>query len=298
MVAPSPDLVYLTGYGPMPLERLTVLVIRPDGDAVLVVPELERQLALDSAAGQTLEPEQVDRLARRGRPLRAGLLDAPARGTGGDRGPDVGVARAGAAADGPEHRVRARLADHRPAPRREGCRRARGAATGRPRRRRGVPADLRHAIPGQAGGGDRGGPGGAAPGARALPRRLHDRRVRARTPRRRITSPAAGRSCREGRRRHGLRRRGRRLLLRHHAHRGGGGAAGGVRGGLPARAGGAGRRRADRPTRRHRAGRRPRRAADHRRRRATASGSSTGPATGSAWRSTSRRTSSRGTRRC
>ena len=59
VVAPSPDLVYLTGYGPMPLERLTALVIRPDGAAVLVVPELERQLAMDSAAGQTLETNQV-----------------------------------------------------------------------------------------------------------------------------------------------------------------------------------------------------------------------------------------------
>ena len=59
VVAPSPDLVYLTGYGPMPLERLTALVIRPDGDAVLVVPELERQLALDSTAGQTLQSSQV-----------------------------------------------------------------------------------------------------------------------------------------------------------------------------------------------------------------------------------------------
>jgi Xaa-Pro aminopeptidase/diacylglycerol kinase family enzyme len=59
VVAPSPDLVYLTGYGPMPLERLTALVIRPDGAAVLVVPALERQLALDSAAGQTLETNQV-----------------------------------------------------------------------------------------------------------------------------------------------------------------------------------------------------------------------------------------------
>ncbi|MGZ5212240.1 MAG: M24 family metallopeptidase [Actinomycetota bacterium] len=59
VVAPSPDLVYLTGYGPMPLERLTALVIRPDGDAVLVVPELERQLALASSAGQTLDASQV-----------------------------------------------------------------------------------------------------------------------------------------------------------------------------------------------------------------------------------------------
>jgi D-alanyl-D-alanine dipeptidase len=59
VVAPSPDLVYLTGYGPMPLERLTALVIQPDGAAVMVVPELERQLALDSAAGQSLEAQQV-----------------------------------------------------------------------------------------------------------------------------------------------------------------------------------------------------------------------------------------------
>ena len=59
VVAPSPDLIYLTGYGPPPLERLTALVIRPDGDALLIVPELERQLALDSVAGQTLEVDQV-----------------------------------------------------------------------------------------------------------------------------------------------------------------------------------------------------------------------------------------------
>jgi Xaa-Pro aminopeptidase len=35
------DLPYLTGYEAMPLERLTMLVLPQDGDAVLVVPELE-----------------------------------------------------------------------------------------------------------------------------------------------------------------------------------------------------------------------------------------------------------------
>jgi Xaa-Pro aminopeptidase len=35
------DLPYLTGYEAMPLERLTMLVLPRDGDAVLVVPELE-----------------------------------------------------------------------------------------------------------------------------------------------------------------------------------------------------------------------------------------------------------------
>jgi Xaa-Pro aminopeptidase len=49
LVTPSADLVYLTGYAPLPLERLTCLVIRPGRDAVLLVPELERPLA--QAAG-------------------------------------------------------------------------------------------------------------------------------------------------------------------------------------------------------------------------------------------------------
>jgi Xaa-Pro aminopeptidase len=48
VVAPSPDLVYLTGYDPIPLERPSLLVIRPDHDPVLLVPELERRLAADA----------------------------------------------------------------------------------------------------------------------------------------------------------------------------------------------------------------------------------------------------------
>ncbi len=110
VVAPSPDLVYLTGYGPMPLERLTVLVIRPDGDAVLVVPELERQLALDSVAGQTLEPEQVIGWRDGDDPyeLVSSMLPRECRVAIGDR---IWASHVlGAAADGPEHRVRARLA--------------------------------------------------------------------------------------------------------------------------------------------------------------------------------------------
>ncbi len=38
----GPDLPYLTGYEAMPLERLTMLVVRADDDATLVVPALER----------------------------------------------------------------------------------------------------------------------------------------------------------------------------------------------------------------------------------------------------------------
>ena len=49
VVAPGPDLVYLAGYDPPPLERLTALIVRPGGDPVLVVPALERPRA--QAAG-------------------------------------------------------------------------------------------------------------------------------------------------------------------------------------------------------------------------------------------------------
>ena len=49
VVAPSPDLAYLTGYDPMPLERPTLLVLSADREPVMLVPELERPLA--AAAG-------------------------------------------------------------------------------------------------------------------------------------------------------------------------------------------------------------------------------------------------------
>jgi Xaa-Pro aminopeptidase len=45
LVAPGPDLVYLTGHAPPPLERLTMLLMPAVGDAVLVVPALERPMA-------------------------------------------------------------------------------------------------------------------------------------------------------------------------------------------------------------------------------------------------------------
>ncbi len=51
VVGPSPDLAYLCGYDPMPLERLTALVIVPERRPVLIVPLLERPLAASGAAG-------------------------------------------------------------------------------------------------------------------------------------------------------------------------------------------------------------------------------------------------------
>lgn len=55
IVPPSPDLAYLTGYDPMPLERATLLVIRPDREPAMLVPELERALASNSPVGERLE---------------------------------------------------------------------------------------------------------------------------------------------------------------------------------------------------------------------------------------------------
>jgi Xaa-Pro aminopeptidase len=55
LVTPSADLVYLAGYDPPPLERLTCLVVRPGADPVLLVPELERPRALASPVGEHVE---------------------------------------------------------------------------------------------------------------------------------------------------------------------------------------------------------------------------------------------------
>jgi Xaa-Pro aminopeptidase len=51
VVGPSPDLVYLIGYAPPPLERATLLVLRPGSEPTLIVPELERPRATSSPAG-------------------------------------------------------------------------------------------------------------------------------------------------------------------------------------------------------------------------------------------------------
>ena len=55
VVAPSADLSYLVGYAPTPLPRPTLLVMRPDRDPVLLVPRLERALAVDAGASDVAE---------------------------------------------------------------------------------------------------------------------------------------------------------------------------------------------------------------------------------------------------
>jgi Xaa-Pro aminopeptidase len=55
LITPSADLVYLTGYDPLPLPRLTCLVVRPGRDPALVVPSLERPLAESAGAARLAE---------------------------------------------------------------------------------------------------------------------------------------------------------------------------------------------------------------------------------------------------
>ncbi|MFE0088394.1 aminopeptidase P family protein [Streptomyces sp. NPDC058991] len=54
LVAPGPDLVHLTGYQPVPTERLTFLVLVEGQDPVLVVPTLEAPDAASAAGGAAL----------------------------------------------------------------------------------------------------------------------------------------------------------------------------------------------------------------------------------------------------
>jgi Xaa-Pro aminopeptidase len=52
LVGPGADLRYLVGYHALPLERLTLLIARADGEHALVVPRLERPRAEQAGAGQ------------------------------------------------------------------------------------------------------------------------------------------------------------------------------------------------------------------------------------------------------
>lgn len=61
LLSVGPDLPYLTGYEAMPLERLTMLVLPRDADAVLVVPRLEAPRVEDPPAALRVEPwEETD----------------------------------------------------------------------------------------------------------------------------------------------------------------------------------------------------------------------------------------------
>jgi Xaa-Pro aminopeptidase len=76
-IAPSPDLVYLTGYDLEPRERPTLLVLRHDADPAMLVPELEHPLAASSRAAALAElvawPDGAD-------PYEAAARLLPAKG--------------------------------------------------------------------------------------------------------------------------------------------------------------------------------------------------------------------------
>jgi Xaa-Pro aminopeptidase len=55
IVTPSADLIYLAGYEPPPLPRLSCLIVRPGRDPVLVVPRLEAPLATDAGIDELAE---------------------------------------------------------------------------------------------------------------------------------------------------------------------------------------------------------------------------------------------------
>jgi D-alanyl-D-alanine dipeptidase len=55
LVTPSADLVYLTGYAPLPLERLTLLALATGRGPVMVVPTLERPAAGSAPGMQDVE---------------------------------------------------------------------------------------------------------------------------------------------------------------------------------------------------------------------------------------------------
>lgn len=73
VVPPSADLVYLTGYDPPPLERPTLLVVRPGADPALLVPLLEQPRAMEVPGGALLEmvawPDGADPYAEAARLL-------------------------------------------------------------------------------------------------------------------------------------------------------------------------------------------------------------------------------------
>jgi Xaa-Pro aminopeptidase len=66
LLSVGPDLPYLTGYEAMPLERLTMLVVRPDTEPVLVIPRLEAPRVVERPEVFRVEPwdETADPVAR------------------------------------------------------------------------------------------------------------------------------------------------------------------------------------------------------------------------------------------
>lgn len=82
LVSVGHDLPYLTGYLAMPLERVTMLVLPRDGEATLVVPELEAPRVVEQPGAFAIRPwpETSDPIA-----LIAALAGSPATAAVGDQ---------------------------------------------------------------------------------------------------------------------------------------------------------------------------------------------------------------------
>jgi len=79
LVGPGADLRHLTGYHALPLERLTLLVVRADGRHTLVVPTLERPRAEASGAGGAVDLVDVGETADPFAAVLGALDGSPAR---------------------------------------------------------------------------------------------------------------------------------------------------------------------------------------------------------------------------
>ena len=129
LLSTGADLPYLTGYEAMPLERLTMLVLPADGDAVLVIPRLEAPASWSAPMRSSVLPwdETDDPID-----VVAGLVDGSTpRRLGRDRRPHLGPVRPRSAARAPRRRLPPRHRRHRAAAGREGRRRDRGAPRAR-----------------------------------------------------------------------------------------------------------------------------------------------------------------------
>ena len=201
------DLVYLTGYAPPPLERLTLLILAAGRAPVLVVPALERPAA-ESARPASRASSSVD-WRDGGGPVRGGRADPRAAGryavTDQTWASHLLALRAGGApgasfeAAGEALPLLRAVKDADEIARLRAAGRGADAAFADDRRRRRSPAARARRRRGSR-----------PPPARARPRarRLHDRRFGAERRLAAPRAPASAGSSSRGRRRAGLRRAG------------------------------------------------------------------------------------------
>ena len=144
LLSTGADLPYFTGYEAMPLERLTMLVLRWTATPCSSFPGSRRRGSSSSPTHSTCS--RGTRPTTRSR-IVAGLVGGiDRRRVGGDRRSHVGAVRARSPARAARRRVPSRGRRHRPDARGEGRGRDRGAASGGARGRRHRRDDARQAV--------------------------------------------------------------------------------------------------------------------------------------------------------